>query len=186
MVILLSLACIPGQQSRLFICCPCWGDVCHQQGGFLQREQQTNSQREAEPCWQAQLPAWGAWGDPVGSRLLFYLHWSDTRGGLGGPVSQLFLGILTPAIIIPMVICRGSKFSILVHCSKRQFRLLPWTHPDLVKIEGNFHECNEVASWLSLGWFSHQFFLEETDNDNQCWSVINLTHYLLCAVPHLL
>ena len=114
--------------------------------------------------------------------LLFYLCWSDTRAGLGGTISRIFLGILTPAIIIQTVICRGPKYCVFAHCSHRQFRLLPWTRSNLVKIEANFHECQwgfilvrpGLVLTLILSWGNCQW-----------WSVLicNQPGALPCAMP---
>lgn len=78
--------------------------------------------------------------------LWFYLCSSDTSAELGGSFSAILRDFDT--------CCYFELFF------GRRFQPLPWTGPDLVKIEGNFHECQwgcaliklELVLTLILSW----------------------------------
>lgn len=101
-----------------------------------------------EPCWDAQLPACAAWQDPLRPHpfvILSLLIWHQSWAG-----KYSFSAILRDF----------DTCCYFAHCSGGQLQPLPWTRPDPVKIEGNFHECQwgctlikqELVLTLILSW----------------------------------
>lgn len=147
---LLAPGCIPGPQSKVLNCCPRWRDIWHQQKSWLLGA--ANELPEGGKPWrEAPLPAFGAWRDPPGphpfivlSLLIWHQSWARRYHFLA--ILRDFdtcYNYLSGHLQGAQMLCLCTLF--------RQFRPFPRTGPDLVKIEGNFHERQWGCILVKLG-----------------------------------